>query len=625
MNNVWSSIAVQAPRARRQAGPLLELFNGYARCHSGKASSHARLQKRVEQTARIWQYPQHATVRRRAFSASTILSARKLQRPPPPPPVPGVPPKSKPAEASKLEPAQTVASHTEGVSLQDQSEPISWRDYDPEGGMPLPGGELSQPEINRIFGNEDIDAENGNYILNVMHRRRQSGALVDSGIDFPRRSGVSREQALQALQYVRSLDTSFDEQAAGQQWAEEETLRLQEELQNRAVEVGIYKRDKDVEYYEGEEADQGTPEGRERSGESVLRTHREEREAAWEVEQAEKAAKQEREQAATLRSTRGPLELSGGVQPAVAMTTTGSGGITIGSGPRSAWLAPIERKPWVKYYEEQANLIKDNILPKMSNAKRLTPSLLVVLLTLAGSYYLSENYTPPPTSARMWPDTKPAVATLTAITALLGVAFIANRFPPLWKAFNKYFTIVPAVPTAASMIGSMFRHTTFYHIAVNTLFLWSFGLTLHEDVGRGTFLAIFFSAGAVGGYVSLTHMVLRKLWVGYAYGVSAAALGVFGAACTLRPNGTLQIGSVELPFAAWILVVLFAGVDVIAAARGMRTGIDHFGHIGGLATGLTAGLLLRRQGQSQKKEGLMQYETAAVTKASEEGGVSPVG
>ncbi|TKA58247.1 hypothetical protein B0A55_12358 [Friedmanniomyces simplex] len=379
----------------------------------------------------------------------------------------------------------------------------------------------------------------------------------------------------------------------------------------------------DPEYYEGEEADQGTAEGRERSGESVLRTHREEREAEWEQEKAERQAKQEREETAALHSTRGPLALSGGVQPSAALATRGTSGTTIGSSLRSAWLAPVERKPWVKYYEEQANLIKDNILPNLSVLDRLAPSLLIALATVALCLYLSQNYTPPPKSARLWPDTPPAVATLTTITAVLALAFVASRMPPLWRFFNKYCTIVPALPHSASMLGYMFRHATISHLLVNIAALWAFGLTLHEDVGRGTFLAIFFASGALGGFASLTNKVLRKQWASYAYGVSAAVLGVVAATCALRPQGTLQVGSWELPFASWVLLVFLAGADVVAAVRGWRTGVDHWGHLGGMATGLAAGLYVRRR--ATRGEGVMTFKPAAVTKPTEGGGVIPTG
>ena len=484
--------------------------------------------------------------------------------------------------------------------------------------MPLPNGELAQAEINGVFGSEEIDAETGNYILSVMHWRRQSGALIDTGLDFPRRSGVSRDQALNGLQYVRSLTPEFDEQGAGQRWAEEESLRLQDEIRERSIKLGIYKRDPQDGAEEEEESQQGTEHGRERSQESELVQHRKEREAQWEKEQAERQAQKEREETAALHIQRGPLELAGGVQPPVALTTTGAGGITIGEGPKSAWLAPVERKPWVTYYEEQAMIIKDNILPRISVLGRLGPSLLVMLATVGLCLFLSNNYTPPPKSARLWPETPPAVATLSTMTAVLVTAFFASRMPPVWRALNKYFTIVPAYPYSLSLLGAAFRHDTLWHLSTNLASLWLFGLLLHEDVGRGTFLAVFFASSAVGGFASLSYNVLRKHWMSYIFGSSGGVLGVVAAACTLRPNGTIRVAGYDIPIAAWVFLALYGGAEAFAAIRGLKTTIDHAGHLGGIVSGIAAGMYLRQKAERdlavQKRvedDGMTVLESAA--------------
>ncbi|KAK4560309.1 hypothetical protein LTR86_005503 [Recurvomyces mirabilis] len=611
MNNVWTAIALRAPCARRQqTKPLLELFNGYARSRRSRSHSYSPVAPcgGTAQTS-TW----HTRQIQRPSAFSTIASVSARARPPPPAKFdPDVARRLDEAEArpraerkvgreqtealSTLRPVDTNASYREGVIAEDEDEgKITWRDYDPEGGMPLPNGELRGSKLQQVFDSNAVDADTGNYILSVLHWRRMSGALIDSGIDFPRGSGVSRDTALRGLQYIRSLDPAFDEQAAGARWAEEEGLRLQEEIQERARSLGIYKQDKDAEYYEGEEMDQGTPEGRERQGTSVLRTHREEREAVHEAEQAEKEAQAVRDELAALHTQRGPLELAGGVQPSVALTTTGPSGVQFGSGPRTAWLpTTVERKPWVKYYEDSANLLKDNVLPSLSTPRRLAPAFLLLLLTLYAANFLSQNYTPPPTSARLWPDTPPAVSTLTAVTLVLGTFFLLGRLPPFWRTLNKYFTIVPASPNPISILGYTLRHDTLSHLAINTLVLWTFGLTLHEDVGRGTFLAILLASGAVGGFTSLTANVLRKNWNTYAFGVSSAAFGVVTAACTLRPNGTLQINGVgEIPFAAWVLAALLGAADVIALRFGLRVGTDHWGHLGGMGAGVIAALGLR--------------------------------
>lgn len=541
----------------------------------------------------------------RPFSTTTtLLAARGPSKRPPPPPRTSAPPPPDPdagwetLPASGLSNAPTSASHTEGFPPADETAQLTWRDYDPEGGMPLPAGELSQPEINAIFDTDALDADTGNYILSVMHWRRMSGALIDTGLDFPRRSGVTQETALKGLQYVRTVVPGFDEQEAGQRWAEEESLRLQDEIKERSIKLGIYKRDPAEEMEQDEveeESQQGTPEGRERSKESELQRHRLEREAQWEKEQAELQAKKERDELFALHSQRGPLELAGGVQPPVALTHTGPDGITIGAAPQSAWLAPVERKPWVTYYEHQARTLRTNLLPRISLLGRLGPSSLVLLATLALALFLSNNYTPPPPSARLWPDTPPAVATLAGLSALLATAFLASRLPPLWKPLNKYFTLVPAYPFAFSLLGATLRHDTLTHLATNLLTLWLFGLLLHEDVGRGTFLAIFFGSAAVGGFASLSYNVLRKQWMSYMFGSSGGVLGVVAAACTLRPQGEIRVLGVEVPIAAWVFLGVFGIGEVVGAVRWVKTSIDHAGHLGGILGGVGAGVYLRRK------------------------------
>lgn len=477
--------------------------------------------------------------------------------------------------------------------------------------MPLPGGERSQPEINGIFGNEDVDVDTGNYVLSVMYWRRMSGALIDIGLDFSPDRGVSRQQALRGLEYVRSLDPGFDEQAAGGVWAEEEAERLREELRARAVGLGLYKADEqETSAREEEESDQGTEYGRSRTGESQLQRIREENEARWEAEQATKAVEAAKQEKAELHSTRGPLELGAGVQPATALTTTANGGIAITEGQKKAWLQPVERKPWVKYYEEQATIIKDNVVPHLSTFRRLIPSIVLAMVVLSACVYVSDNYTPPPKSARMFPDVPPAVATLGAITAGLMATFILSRLPIFWRANSKYFALVPAYPYAVSLLGASWRHDTLAHLAMNLLSLWLFGLSLHEEVGRGTFLGIYIASGVVGGYASLVFNVLNKQWMSYIFGSSGCVLGVVGASCALRPNGTVNVFGYELPMAAWTFLGFYAVAELVGLVRRGKTTIDHAGHLGGIASGVAAAMYLRKR--ASERTDVMKAMPAAV-------------
>ena len=272
----------------------------------------------------------------------------------------------------------------------------------------------------------------------------------------------------------------------------------------------------------------------------------------------------------------------------------------------------MERKEWVKYYEKQAEIIKENVVPQLSILRRLAPGLLVALLTLSACIYASENYTPPPKSARMFPDLPPAVATLGGITGIMLSIFVLSRMPIFWRANSKFFTVVPAYPYALSLLGATWRHDTVYHLASNLVTLWLFGLSLHEDIGRGTFLAIFLGSGVVGGYTSLAFNVARKNWMSYIFGSSGAVLGIVGASCAIQPNGTLRILGYDLPLAAWMAIGVFGALEVYGLVKKGKTNIDHAGHLGGITAGVAAAVYLRKQAARRAAaDPLVMSQTAA--------------
>ncbi len=59
-------------------------------------------------------------------------------------------------------------------------------------------------------------------------------------------------------------------------------------------------------------------------------------------------------------------------------------------------------------------------------------------------------------------------------------------------------------------------------------------IVVHDDVGRGVFLGIFLSCGAIGSFTSLANSVLRNNLATTALGASGGVLGVLAAWCTLH-------------------------------------------------------------------------------------------
>lgn len=358
----------------------------------------------------------------------------------------------------------------------EEGRELSWQDYDPEGGLPLPSGDLSRWKIHEIFGTQTT-ADAGNWILRLVNYRRQSGSLIDVGIEFPEEMGISKEMAFTALKYLRQTQPDFDETAAGAAWAELEVQKLQDEYLQRAENAGIYQRTPEEEQMQHADTEY-------KPGDSALIAMRKEGEAKYAEEQRKKVEKErEQEIDALAKAQSRPIDEVRAEYNATnpldeIQAVNGAGREVVLREPvQKAWLEPVERKPWVKYYEEQATLVKENIIPQMSALRRLGPSALVVLGILGFCYYLHENYTPPPRQARLFPNVPPALATIGTIIVGTTAVALAYRIPPLWKTFNRWFISVPALPSPSSIVLSMFTHQSFAHMFINFAVLYSFGIS----------------------------------------------------------------------------------------------------------------------------------------------------
>lgn len=345
--------------------------------------------------------------------------------------------------------------------------------------MPLPSGELDQPTITDIFG-PDMDEAKGNQALRLVNYRRISGSLIDVGVTFRPEHGISEQTAIKALEYIRQEYPDFNEQEAGAAWAESEIVKAEQEYMDRAEDLGLYKREK------SEEASQpqGTTYGRSKYGESALAALRKENKARWMEEDRKKKEAEEAKEAERIAQLRaaGKEEEAAVEEQKLALernSTTGRrgpDGMSLQEPVAKAWLQPVERKGWVKYYEEQATIVKENKVPQLSTLRRLGPAALLALGVLGACITLHEMYAPPPKSARMFPDLPPAVATLGAITAINTALFIAWRMPFLWRTMNKYFLVAPGYPYALGVFGAQFSHQAPGHLFINTVLMWSFGL-----------------------------------------------------------------------------------------------------------------------------------------------------
>jgi membrane associated rhomboid family serine protease len=134
----------------------------------------------------------------------------------------------------------------------------------------------------------------------------------------------------------------------------------------------------------------------------------------------------------------------------------------------------------------------------------------------------------------------------------------------------------------------MFLHLDFWHIFSNMLALFFFGRIIYKIVGGWRFLVIYFVGGLAGN--------LLYLWIGpqhsIALGASGAVYAIAGTLVVLMPNMRVAIwGLVPVPL--WIFVIVFLGI--LSVPPFAAADLAWQAHLGGLAVGLIAGFIYKRQ------------------------------
>ena len=133
------------------------------------------------------------------------------------------------------------------------------------------------------------------------------------------------------------------------------------------------------------------------------------------------------------------------------------------------------------------------------------------------------------------------------------------------------------------LLTAAFLHYGPLHLALNMLVLYLFGPPLESVLGPARFLLLYIAAGLAG---SAGALLMEP--EGLTVGASGAIYGLFGAMLVLERQGTYVFGGSVLP----LLVINLAITFVIP-------GVSIGGHLGGLAGGALAMLVLSRFGQKR--------------------------
>jgi membrane associated rhomboid family serine protease len=123
----------------------------------------------------------------------------------------------------------------------------------------------------------------------------------------------------------------------------------------------------------------------------------------------------------------------------------------------------------------------------------------------------------------------------------------------------------------------------------NGLFLWVFGNNVEDSMGRIRYLIFYLLCGLAAAAAQVFQSPASPVPM---IGASGAISGVLGGYLVLYPRVPVNvlipififIQIVKLP--AYLVLVIWIGMQLLNASTGMETGVAVWAHIGGFAAGL---------------------------------------
>lgn len=447
-------------------------------------------------------------------------------------------------------------------------------------------GNLSAQELTAIFGQDRPPSALTNQLLRVLHGRRVDGTL---DLPLPKEFDVTLRRYPSAmadgLRWLRQ-NYPFDEEGAIVRRIERE--EAQQEKQNpsdlvrRGEGIGLYKPQSGnyqapLSEVEGDVF--GVSQIEKKQAENIIKAEQEEQELQQEIDKIQEEVQERVGQLAIRPET--SLETSQGFRP------------------------PNSFEKWILRSKLNASskLTLEDVADK-GPWRRLLPSFFFVALVMGLCFLYTLTWMPPKRSERLFPDVGLAFATIGGVITANLCVYALWKWPPAWRLLNKYFITVPGMPIPLSLLGNVFSHQTFKHVAVNMLWLLILGLSLHEDIGRGNFLGLYVAGGVFGSLVSASSYVFRGVLFTSHLGASGAVSAVVAAYCMLHAEDRFTFFVVP---SDWQDTVSFTGIQFFTCmmlwegaqfisiryfARYRTT--DFAAHFGGYAVGVLAGWWFRQ-------------------------------
>lgn len=180
--------------------------------------------------------------------------------------------------------------------------------------------------------------------------------------------------------------------------------------------------------------------------------------------------------------------------------------------------------------------------------------------------------------------------TLTIVIATAAVTIVA---------FKRYGLFVQLMLDATATVerGEWWRvvtsalvHGDYMHLAINMWVLYNLGSLLELLLG-GPATATVYAAGVICG--SLAGLARNRRTAQYrAVGASGGVSAVLAMSIVLLPTMPMRVMFVPVDIPAWIFGLFYVAYSFYGMKK-LNDGIGHDAHLGGLAVGVVAGLVVR--------------------------------
>jgi membrane associated rhomboid family serine protease len=197
---------------------------------------------------------------------------------------------------------------------------------------------------------------------------------------------------------------------------------------------------------------------------------------------------------------------------------------------------------------------------------------------------------------------------IACVAVFLVQTLIELFFPPIYTAdVNHFLGLVPWLVTHRLFVWQpvtyLFLHGGIWHLLINMLFLWMFGVDLERTWGTHRFYVYFFLTGIGAGFINvLVKTLLDPHGTGLSVliptiGASGAIYGVLLAAAIVFPDRQVWLIPFPVTIPMRIYVIGAIAIEFFATLGAGGDNVSHVTHLGGALVGylyLRRGLFLYR-------------------------------